>query len=197
MTPRRLNTWDDFDFADLDEPGSVDNCGSLDDFGAQDLDEFSQAIAPQAEEEQNLCQVFTSWVDGPRSISHMKLLEPDEQSCNQDFFLVIDEAEEVGGHNLGPNPQEVMLAALNAFLVRTFTQGCTTQGIHLEKVEVASSGQLDLRSFFGLSGKTSPAHKFLNWTLTVKGDATLEEFQQIFEATLGVPPTAWNLVVMF
>lgn len=197
MTSPRLNILDDFDFADLDEPGALDGFGSLDDFGAKELDELSEAIAAQSQSEQSPCQVFTSWVDGPRSISHMKLSESTEQTCSQDFFLVIDEPEEVGGNNLGPNPQEVVLAALNAFLVRTFTQGCTSQGIHLEKVEVASSGQLDLRSFFGLSGNMSPVHKFLNWTLTVKGDATLEEFQQIFEVTLGFPPTAWNLVVIF
>ncbi|MEM9003455.1 MAG: OsmC family protein [Cyanobacteria bacterium P01_F01_bin.86] len=197
MTPQRLKILNDYDFAELDEFDAMDDFGSLDDFGADELDELSNALASNPAKPQLPCQVFTSWVDGPRSVSHLRPQDPVAAKSNDDFFLVIDESHEVGGTNLGPSPQEVVLAALNTFVVNTFAEGCQTHGIRLEKVEVTSSGKLDLRGFFGLNQATSLDYKSLNWTLAVKGDATFEEFQQVLKTSFGIAPNAWNLVVMF
>ncbi len=198
---QRLNILDDFDFADLDDAGSLDDFGTLDDFDAAVLDELSDEFTgtadPMTPVKQPASQVFTSWVDGPRSISHIKAEDSYQCDSSEDFFLLIDGSEAVGGSNLGPNPQSVMQAALNTFVVKTFTEVCRHHGIHLEKVEVTSTGKLDLRDFFQLNQKSSLDYTSLNWTLAVKGDATLEEFQQILRTAFGVTPADWNLVVVF
>ncbi|MEL6319344.1 MAG: hypothetical protein AAFQ57_01665 [Cyanobacteria bacterium J06626_14] len=201
MTSQRLNILDDFDFADLDDFGALDDFGTLDDFDVAALDDladgFTGTMSPKATKKQLPCQVFTSWVDGPRSISHIKAADSYQRDSKEDFFLLIDESEAVGGSNLGPNPQSVMQAALNTFVVQTFTEGCRRYGIRLEKVEVTSTGKLNLWDFFRLNENSSLDYKSLSWTLAVKGDATLEEFQQVLESTFGVSPGAWNLVIMF
>lgn len=94
---------------------------------------------------------------------------------------------------MGPNPQEVLLAALNACLIATFVDLCSLQGIKLEKVEIISTGKLDLRGFFKLDETIPAGYQSLNWTLKVKGNATPEQFQQVYEATISASPNFWNL----
>ena len=100
--------------------------------------------------------VSTNWVDGPRSISRVKSMEWGGQNYDRDFTLVIDEPEEIGGTNLGPNPQEVLLAAFNSCVLATFTEFCTVEGIRLDRVTIDSRGILDLRGFFDLDANISP-----------------------------------------
>ena len=166
---------------------------TLNGYDPNELKEVAGAIAADASQGKLTFQVSTTWVDGPRSISRVKSLEWGGQTYDRDFTLVIDEPEELGGTNLGPNPQEMLLSALNSCILATFTEFCTVEGIRLEKVAINSSGHLDLRGFFGLDASVSPGYQALDWTLTVKGDATPEQFQRIYEATIAASPNVWNL----
>lgn len=159
-----------------------------------ELQELVTAVSQDEAQGQLAFQATTSWVDGVRSTTHVKSLMWANQSYERNFTLTIDEPEELGGTNCGPNPQEVLLSALNSCLVATFVSLCSMQGIALEKVEVTSIGDLNLRGFFQLDPAVPQGYQNLQWTLTVKGNATPEQFQQVYEATLSASPNVWNLV---
>lgn len=158
-----------------------------------ELQELIDTVSQDLSQAQLAFQATTSWVDGPRSVTRMKSFEWAGQPYTRDFTLTIDEPEELGGTNMGPNPQEVLLASLNACLLATFVDLCSLQGIVLEKVEITSIGKLDLRGFFKLDETVHAGYQDLRWTLKVKGNATPEQFQQVYEATISASPNFWNL----
>lgn len=158
-----------------------------------ELQELVTAVAQDATQGQLTFQATTSWVSGVQSVTHVKSFDWAGQAYDRAFSLTIDEPEELGGTNLGPNPQEVLLSALNACLMATFVVLCSMQEITLEKVEITSKGHLDLRGFFQLDAAITPGYQDLRWIMTVKGNATSEQFQQIYEAALSASPNVWNL----
>lgn len=158
-----------------------------------ELQELVAVVSQDATQGQLAFQATTSWVNGVHSLTCISSLEWAGQSYDRNFTLAIDEPEELGGTNLGPNPQEVLLSALNACVVATFVSLCSMHGIALEKVEVTSVGQLNLRGFFQLDASVPAGYQDLRTTLTVKGNATAEKFQEIYEATLSASPNIWNL----
>jgi uncharacterized OsmC-like protein len=159
-----------------------------------ELQELIKAVSQDADQGQLTFHASTFWVDGVRSVTHMKSFEWAGQSYARNFTLTIDEPEEIGGTNTGPNPQEVLLSAVNACILATFVSLCSIQEIKLEKLEITSTGKLDLRGFFKLDETVPAGYHDLHWTLTVKGNATPEQFQQVYEATLTASPNAWNLM---
>ncbi len=167
---------------------------TLNGFNPSELAEIADLVAADAKQAQLSFYVSTNWVDGPRSISRIKSMKWAGQNYDRDFTVVIDEPEEIGGTNLGPNPQEMLLSALNSCILATFAEFCTVEGIRLEKLTIESSGHLDLRGFFGLDTSISPGYQSLNWTLIVKGDGTPEQFQKIYGETITSSPNVWNLV---
>jgi len=66
------------------------------------------------------------------------------------FSLTIDEPEKLGGTDTGPNPVELVLAALATCQEITYRAYATALGIPLESVAVKLEGALDLRGFFAV-----------------------------------------------
>jgi len=64
--------------------------------------------------------------------------------------LVIDEPAALGGGDAGPNPIEMLLAALGACQEITYRAYATALGIPLDSVAVRLTGDVDLRGFFGV-----------------------------------------------
>lgn len=159
-----------------------------------EVKEMVSAIAQDARQGSLAFQVSTAWIDGQRSLSRVKAFEWAGQHYGRSYTLTIDEPEELGGTDLGPNPQEVLLAALNACIVATFVGIATLHGVQLEKVEVTSTGRLDLRGFFKLDEAIAPGYQELGWTITVKGDAAPEQLREIYQAAIAASPNLWNIV---
>ena len=66
------------------------------------------------------------------------------------FSLTVDEPPALGGTDAGPNPVELVLAALATCQEITYRAYATALGIPLESVSVKLEGSLDLRGFFGV-----------------------------------------------
>jgi uncharacterized OsmC-like protein len=107
--------------------------------------------------------------------------------------MEVDEPLELGGTNLSANPQEYLLAALNACMTVGFTALCALNDIEIERLEVVTEGDIDLRGFFGLDPAVSPGYDALNTTLRVKGSASPEEFEHIFQTMLATSPNVHNI----
>lgn len=66
----------------------------------------------------------------------------------RDFKLTVDEPEGLGGTDRGPNPVELILAALSACQEITYRLYADALGIPLDGVSVQVEGDVDLRGFF-------------------------------------------------
>ena len=109
------------------------------------------------------------------------------------FAIDIDEPFELGGGNAYANPQEYLLAAMNACMIVGYAALCALQGITLEKLEITTEGDIDLRGFFGLD-KTVPAgYRELRSQVVINGDASEEQFQKIHQMVLATSPNFFNI----
>ena len=67
-----------------------------------------------------------------------------------DHRITIDEPPTLGGENTDPNPVETALAGLLSCQVVTYRFWAAKLGIPLDRIQVETEGDLDVRGFFGL-----------------------------------------------
>ncbi len=104
-----------------------------------------------------------------------------------------DEPVELLGSNEAPNPQELLLAALNACMMVGYVAGASLKGITLDTVEIRTRGELDLRGFLGLDESVSPGYRRINYTVHISGNGTREQFEEIHQAVMATSPNYFNM----
>jgi uncharacterized OsmC-like protein len=109
------------------------------------------------------------------------------------FTIDIDEPNELGGSNRFANPQEYLLAALNACMTVGYVAQCAVRGITLEKLEIETDGEIDLRGFLGIDPAAPPGYEKLRTVVRIKGSGTREEFAEIHQAVLATSPNFHNV----
>jgi hypothetical protein len=72
-------------------------------------------------------------------------------------------------------------APLNACIMVGYVAGAAVNGITLSKVEIETSGQLDLRGFLGGDQNVKPGYESIQYTVKIRGNGTAEQFRQIHE----------------
>ena len=97
------------------------------------------------------------------------------------FSLVVDEPPSLGGTDAGPNPVELVLAALAACQEITYRAYATALGVPLESVSVKLDGSLDLRGFFAVSEAVRPGFSAVRGTVTLKSSASPEALAKLKE----------------
>lgn len=109
------------------------------------------------------------------------------------FKIQSDEPTELLGGNAAPNPQELLMAAVNACMMVGYTAGAALRGITLSKLEIQSEGEIDTRGFLGYpdvpAGYTS-----LKVQVTIAGSGSEADFREIHETVLKTSPNVFNLV---
>ena len=138
-------------------------------------------------------RVANTWRGQTQSVARVDGFEIGGAYVPRPFALNIDEPAELGGANRFANPQEYLLAALNACMTVGFTALCALNGIEIEQLEIVTEGDIDLRGFFGLDASISPGYDRLKTVITVKGAASPERFQEIFQAMLATSPNVHNI----
>lgn len=138
-------------------------------------------------------KVSSKWQGQTRSRARITSFGLGADDIKRDFSIDIDEPVELGGTNLHANPQEHLLAAMNACMMVGYTALCALQNIRLEKLEIETTGEIDLRGFFGLDPSVAPGYENLNYVVTIKGDATEDEFRKIHEMVMATSPNFYNL----
>jgi uncharacterized OsmC-like protein len=134
-------------------------------------------------------RVANTWQGQMRSRAGVDGFEIGGQRSDRRFQLDIDEPLELGGSNLWANPQEHLLAALNACMTVGFVALCALEGYAIEALEVVTEGDIDLRGLLGLDPQVAPGYAGLQTTVSVRGAASPEAFQEIFERMLATSPT--------
>lgn len=89
----------------------------------------------------------------------------------RDFELTIDEPEEMGGSNEGPNPLEYLLAAQAGCLNVTGHQVASDMGIDVDGLEIGIRGDFDVSTFQTERPDDRTGVRNIEVTLTADSDA--------------------------
>lgn len=138
-------------------------------------------------------RVSTRWTGQTRSESVIESYELAGQKIDRRFKIVADEPSELMGQNSAPNPQELLMTALNACMMVGYVANAALQGIELEAIEIDTSGELDLRGFLGLDDTIPPGYRQIDYTVRISGPGTPEQFEEIHQAVMKTSPNFFNL----
>ena len=137
--------------------------------------------------------VTTTWQGQTRSRAQIEGFGMGGERVARRFSIDIDEPCELGGTNQFANPQEHLLAALNACMTVGYVAQCAVRGITLESLEIETEGEIDLRGFLGLDPAVAPGYEQLSYTVRIKGSGTKEEFAEIHKAVMATSPNFYNV----
>jgi hypothetical protein len=71
--------------------------------------------------------------------------------------------------------------------------GAAMHGIALEKVEIETSGGLDLRGFLGIDPTVRAGYDTIRYVARLKGAGTPAQFQAIHETVVKTSPNYFNI----
>jgi uncharacterized OsmC-like protein len=160
------------------------------------VDELKQLVAGVAADPANgttSWRVSTSWQGQTHSRSQVEGFDMAGEHVSRPFTIDIDEPCELGGSNRYANPQEHLIAALNACMTVGYVAQCAIRGIELVSLEIETSGDIDLRGFLGLDDTVAPGYETLSYTVRIKGDATPEQFEEVHAAVMATSPNFHNI----
>src|SRR5262247_2996550 len=138
-------------------------------------------------------RVTTTWQGQTRSRAHVSGFGIGGEEVPRRFSFDIDEPYELGGSNAFANPQEYLLAALNACMTVGYVAQCAIRGITLTQLAIETEGEIDLRGFLGIDPTVPPGYKSLSYTVRIKGDGTKAQFAEIHEAVMATSPNFYNV----
>jgi uncharacterized OsmC-like protein len=137
--------------------------------------------------------VATTWQGQARSRAEVTGFDIAGTNVARQFTIDIDEPCELGGTNQFANPQEHLIAALNACMTVGYVAQCSVRGITLESLQIETEGEIDLRGFLGIDPDVAPGYQSLSYTVRIKGDGTKEQFAEIHEAVMATSPNFYNV----
>jgi uncharacterized OsmC-like protein len=138
-------------------------------------------------------RVTTTWQGQARSRAQVEGFEIGGERVSRRFSIDIDEPYELGGTNCFANPQEHLLAALNACMTVGYVAQCAVRGITLESLAIETVGDIDLRGFLGIDPAVPSGYENLSYVVRIKGSGTKEQFAEVHEAVMATSPNFYNL----
>jgi len=138
-------------------------------------------------------RVATTWQGQTRSRSEVEGFGIGGELVRRPFSIDIDEPFELGGSNRFANPQEHLIAALNACMTVGYVAQCAVRGITLESLAIETEGEIDLRGFLGIDPAVPNGYDSLRYTVRIKGSGTKAQFSEIHEAVMATSPNFYNL----
>lgn len=100
----------------------------------------------------------------------------------RDHKLTVDEPEALGGSDAGPNPVELILAALGTCQEITYRAYASALEIPLNAVRVELEGDIDLRGFFAVDNSVRPGYGTIRGTVHLVSDAPAEDIEKLRQA---------------
>lgn len=111
----------------------------------------------------------------------------------RDFEVVIDEPDEMGGTNAGPNPLEYLLAGQAGCLNVTATQVAKDMGIPLTDLDIIIEGEFDVATFQTEQPDDRTGVQNIEVTLLPEMDADDETLQEWSERVEERCPVSDNI----
>ena len=138
-------------------------------------------------------RVKSEWKGRTRSETSIDAYKIGGKEVQRHFKLSVDEPLELLGENTAANPQEYLMTAFNACVMVGYVAGAAVNGITLSKVEIETSGQLDLRGFLGIDASVKPDYDSIRYAVRIKGNGTPEKFKEIHENVMKTSPNYFNV----
>jgi uncharacterized OsmC-like protein len=157
------------------------------------LGEFVEQVKADPAKATVRFKVTTRWSGQTRSETTIDGYELAGEAIDRRFKVVADEPSELLGTDTAPNPQELLMTALNACMAVGYVAQASVHGIELRTLEIETSGELDLRGFLGLDEAIPPGYRQLDYTVRIGGDGTAEQFREIHQAVMKTSPNVFNL----
>lgn len=152
-----------------------------------------EAIGQDAQLAKVHFEVETAWSGQTRSKTRVRSLTIGGQPVQREHVIDADEPLELLGSNRAANPQELLMAALNACMMVGYVAGAAVNGIELESVNILTEGEIDLRGFLALDDQVTVGYENLDYTVQIKGNGTPEQFAAIHEHVKRTSPNYFNL----
>ena len=95
------------------------------------------------------------------------------------FSLDVDEPEALGGTDTGPNPVELVLAALASCQEITYRLYADRLGIPLDNVAVTLEGDIDLRGFTAADESVRPGFTAIRGSVALDSTAPASELERL------------------
>ena len=135
----------------------------------------------------------TRWVGGTETETAVGFWELGGERKARGFTIRTDEPPELLGGAKHANPQEVLMAGMNACMMVGYAALCAAEGIALESLEIETVGELDLRGFLGLDATVKPGYDEMTYRVRIRGDGTREQFERIHRLVQRTSPNYFNL----
>jgi uncharacterized OsmC-like protein len=126
-------------------------------------------------------RIRNQWVDAARnrSIADTMYGAGEELSRARPFVFEADEPPVLLGTDTAANPAEYLLHALAACLTTSMVYHAAARGIHIEEVESAFEGDIDLHGFLELDEKVRNGFQGIRVNVKIKADVPDEQLQEI------------------
>ena len=138
-------------------------------------------------------QVTTTWKGTTKSETVVRGYEIGGQKVSRIHTFVTDEPKELLGEDTSANPQEYLMGAMNACILNTYVIAAAMKGIKMEKVEMETEGELDLRGFLGIDKNVIAGYKELKYKVRLKGNGTQEQYEEVHKAVVATSPNYYNI----
>jgi uncharacterized OsmC-like protein len=158
-----------------------------------DLHALITAVRQDVAKSKTHWQVTSTWQGQTRSRTLIEGFTIGDEFVRRPFAIDIDEPLELGGSNRFANPQEHLLAALNACMTVGYVAQCAVRGITLDKLEIETEGDIDLRGFLGIDPAVPPGYEMLRYVVRIKGSGSREQFAESHQAVMATSPNFYNV----
>lgn len=143
------------------------------------LQDFAQSIKQDKSKRHARFNVKTKWEHQTRSVATVSRYHLSGQDYSRHFEIAADEPLELLGQNTAPNPQELLMAALNACLSVGYAANASVMGITIHSLEIETDGELDLRGFLGLDDSVNPGYDEVSFVVRIHTDAPTEKVEEL------------------
>ena len=159
----------------------------------QALEETIEAVRGDASLGRVGFRVKTEWKGQTRSESTVEGYTLGGNHIERSFTIAADEPHELLGANQAPNPQELLMSAVNACMMVGYVAQASVRGITLDECVIQTEGELDLRGFLGIDEAVPNGYERIDYTVTLKGDGTRQQMEDIHQAVMATSPNYFNM----
>jgi uncharacterized OsmC-like protein len=138
-------------------------------------------------------RVATDWKGQTRSETRVETAGPGGELKPRDFTIAADEPIGLFGSDSAPNPQELLLAAVNSCLVVGYVAQAALRGVALDLCRIETEGELDLRGFLGVDETVPAGCRRIVYTVSLEGGGSRAQHEEIHQAVMATSPNHFNL----
>ena len=157
------------------------------------IEQAGAALAANPAQAQTTFHARTQWQGQLRSRTDIDGYDLAGQHIPRKHRIMSDEPIELLGSNEAPNPQELLLAALNACMMVGFVATASQAGLRIDSLSIESECSLDLRGAFGIDPSVKAGAEKIVYTIRVKGSGSQEQFEAVHREMQTKSPNRFHL----